>query len=227
MNKKIVAGLMACAVLVGAAVGGTIAWLTDTTDKVENTFTVGDVNISLTETDAVKEGEILKKNYDFVPGDRLSKDPKVTVKAKSEKCYLFIKVTEMNNACTLSKNGGDSEDRNVDPLIIWEVCDQGETPNDNLENRWVQYLVSEAPEGITYYYRIVDKLSTDQDFKILKDDQVKIDSNITKEMVAKINGAKPTLTFEAAAVQFANITADSGKSAVDVAFDQITWPSDN
>lgn len=240
MNKKMIAGLMACAVLAGAAVGGTIAWLTDKTEKVENTFTVGNVSIELWENDYITEkdnptdkttiGELdtTKKvssntDYHFVPGDTLPKNPWVTVKANSEKCYLFVKITEAHNECTLSKTSGDSEDRTVDPLIIWEVCDQGESENTDPQKGWVKHQVSGTPKGTTYYYRIVEKASTDQEFKILKDDQVKIDLTITKEMVSKINGEadklddNPTLTFEAAAVQFDNITD------MEAAFKETGW----
>lgn len=75
-------------VVAAASVGGTIAWLTDKTDAVTNTFTVGDINITLTET----TGE----TYKVIPGKDITKDPKVTVLKGSEACWLFVKV-EKNN----------------------------------------------------------------------------------------------------------------------------------
>lgn len=66
-------------------VGGTLAWLTDQTAEVKNTFTVGDINIGLTETTT---------DYKMVPGNTIAKNPTVTVKADSEACWLFVKVTE-------------------------------------------------------------------------------------------------------------------------------------
>ena len=59
--KKKIALLMACVMAFGIAVGGTLAWLTDTTGEVKNTFTDSDINITLTETDtdSSKEGEQL------------------------------------------------------------------------------------------------------------------------------------------------------------------------
>lgn len=72
-----------------ASVGGTIAWLTDKTDTVTNTFTVGDINITLTET----TGE----TYKVIPGKDITKDPKVTVLKGSEACWLFVKVEKNNN----------------------------------------------------------------------------------------------------------------------------------
>ena len=85
MKKKTLALVLALTLLVAGVVGGTLAWLTDQTAEVKTTFTVGDINIGLTETTA---------DYKMVPGNTIAKDPTVTVKANSEACWLFVKVTE-------------------------------------------------------------------------------------------------------------------------------------
>ena len=85
MKKKTLALVLALTLLVAGVVVGTLAWLTDQTAEVKNTFTVGDINIGLTETTA---------DYKMVPGNTIAKDPTVTVKANSEACWLFVKVTE-------------------------------------------------------------------------------------------------------------------------------------
>lgn len=84
--RKILLTASLLLVVIAASVGGTIAWLTATTTPVINTFTYGDINITLAET----TGE----NYKIIPGKDIRKDPKVTVKANSEACYLFVKVQE-------------------------------------------------------------------------------------------------------------------------------------
>lgn len=88
MKKKTLALVLALTLLVAGVVGGTLAWLTDQTAEVKNTFTVGDINIGLTETTA---------DYKMVPGNTIAKDPTVTVKANSEACWLFVEVTESEN----------------------------------------------------------------------------------------------------------------------------------
>lgn len=88
MKKKTLALVLALTLLVAGVVGGTLAWLTDQTAEVKNTFTVGDINIGLTETTT---------DYKMVPGNTIAKDPTVTVKANSEACWLFVKVTESAN----------------------------------------------------------------------------------------------------------------------------------
>ena len=91
MKKKTLALVLALTLLVAGVVGGTLAWLTDRTAEVKNTFTVGDINIGLTETTA---------DYKMVPGNKLDKDPTVIVKAESEACWLFVKVTKSENLDT-------------------------------------------------------------------------------------------------------------------------------
>lgn len=88
MKKKTLALVLALTLLVAGVVGGTLAWLTDQTAEVKNTFTVGDINIGLTETTT---------DYKMVPGNTIAKDPTVTVKANSEACWLFVNVTESAN----------------------------------------------------------------------------------------------------------------------------------
>ena len=52
---------------------------------------MGDINIELTETKPES------KSAKIIPGDDIEKDPKVTVKANSEACWLFVKVVKSGN----------------------------------------------------------------------------------------------------------------------------------
>lgn len=88
MKKKSLALLLAIAIVVVGVVAGTVAWLTDKTPSVTNTFTTSDINIELKET---------KNNFQMIPGWNIEKDPKVTVKADSEACYLFVKLEKSTN----------------------------------------------------------------------------------------------------------------------------------
>ena len=99
--------LTLCAVLlVAASVMGTMAYLTST-DEVNNTFTVGNVKITLDEAKVSTDGtpvtpaERVKGNeYKLMPGHTYTKDPTVTVKDGSEESYVRMKVT-FNNASAL------------------------------------------------------------------------------------------------------------------------------
>ena len=89
MKKKLTVSLAVLALVACMAAGATLAWLTAKTSSVTNTFTYGDINIELKET----TGE----SYKMVPGNKITKDPKVTVKANSEACWLFVKVEKSGN----------------------------------------------------------------------------------------------------------------------------------
>ena len=70
------------------AVGGTAAWLAAKSEPIASTFTFGDININLTETDH-QEGPTK-----IIPGVDIPKDLKVTVQANSVDCWLFVKVEQ-------------------------------------------------------------------------------------------------------------------------------------
>ena len=70
------------------AVGGTAAWLAAKSEPIASTFTFGDINITLTETNP-QEGPTK-----IIPGVDIPKVLKVTVQAASVDCWLFVKVVE-------------------------------------------------------------------------------------------------------------------------------------
>lgn len=112
MNNKVKALLMACCavLLVFASVIGTLAYLTDTTEKVTNTFTVGKVDISLDEACAEGSQTNDKNGYKLhlVPGVPVEKTPVVTVLEGSEACYVRIMMT-INNARAVKGILGDQD----------------------------------------------------------------------------------------------------------------------
>lgn len=178
--------------VIGCTIGGTIAWLTAKTDPVVNTFTVGDINITLAETyNKDTNGDQILDAWEgkMVPGNTLPKDPKVTVKAGSEACWLFVKVEKSSN---------------LDDFITYTV-DSGWTAGEG---------TGEGKNGVPVgvYYREVGSLTAedavDQVFSVLKDDQVTVKDTVTKTMMNELqqeNATQPTLTFTAYAVQKDNI----------------------
>lgn len=89
LSGKLVVAMLAVTLLIGCAIGGTVAWLTAKTDPVVNTFTYGDINITLIETKPANQ------QAKIIPGVDIAKDPKVTVKKDSEACWLFVKVEKV------------------------------------------------------------------------------------------------------------------------------------
>lgn len=92
VGMKTFVAMLALVLVIGCAVGGTVAWLTAQTDPVVNTFTYGDINITLSETTG--------DSYKIIPGVNIDKNPKVTVKKDSEACWLFVKVEEAGTFVT-------------------------------------------------------------------------------------------------------------------------------
>ena len=169
VSTKVFLSLLALVLVVGCAVGGTIAWLTATTDPVVNTFTYGKIKIELTETTGAE--------YKIIPGVNISKDPKVTVKAGSEACWLFVKVGEANWPTFTDKDG-----------------------------RKVSYAIATGWEELSgvagVYYREVEAVTADTDFNVLKDNKVYVSETLTKAEVNSVTAEnQPKLIFTAYAVQ--------------------------
>ncbi len=180
-NKKFAASKVALVsvavvLVLCSLIGGTVAWLIADTDPVVNTFTYGDINIDLTETDTNKDGDNNPNtnNYPMIPGNLITKDPKVTFKAESENAWLFVKVEESANFGT---------------FMTYEIADG-----------WT------ALAGVAgVYYMSVDKAATDAEYYVIKDNTVTVKPEVTKEMLNALdaNGATdyPQLTVTAYAVQ--------------------------
>ena len=167
MPIKIAALIAAIVLVIGCTAGGTVAWLVSKPDPIVNVFTVGNINATLTET---------KKEFKIVPGVDITKDPVATVKANSEECYLFVKLTE-ENWPTLTETG---------------------------KTRKVEYKIADGwtklEDGV--YYREVPKKDTDQAFHVLQNDQVTVSNTLTKENADAIQKAEaPKLTVAVYAVQ--------------------------
>lgn len=122
MKTKSKALLLAlCAVLlVTASVLGTMAYLTSTTEVVENTFSVGNVKITLDEAKvdeygAAVEGaaRVTANTYKLIPGHEYTKDPTVKVDANSEDCWVFVKVENgiaaIEAGTTIAEQMGDND----------------------------------------------------------------------------------------------------------------------
>lgn len=165
--KKKVLSIVAVVLVLCCAIGGTLAWLTDKTDPVVNTFTVGDINIDLDESENL--------DLKMVPGNTITKDPKVTVKANSEACWLFVKV---------------EKSANFDRFMTYEMAD-GWTALPGVDG--VFYREVAATTAATDFSVLKDNSVS------VKDSVTKTDLN------ALTQDTFPTLTFTAYAVQKDNV----------------------
>ena len=104
MKKKLLIMSVAMVLVCAFAVGMTLAYLTST-DRVVNTFTVGNVQIKLDEAKVnldgtpVQDADRVKANsYKLIPGHTYTKDPTVTVLSGSESSYIKMTVTFTKSA---------------------------------------------------------------------------------------------------------------------------------
>ena len=101
MSKKLTKAIVlaACAVLlIVGSIAGTVAYLTSTA-TIQNTFTFGNVAITLDEAKYDKTSDTFDNNsrvtsneYKLVPGKEYKNDAKITVTSGSEACYLYVKI---------------------------------------------------------------------------------------------------------------------------------------
>ena len=84
LKKSFVILAIAIICITAIGVGSTLALLTSLSGVVKNTFTVGKVNITLSETTG--------NSYQLIPGTTVDKDPKITVLKDSEECWLFVRI---------------------------------------------------------------------------------------------------------------------------------------
>lgn len=136
--------LALCAVLlVVTTVFVTMAFLTSE-DSVQNTFTVGEVTISLDELDvddSDNDGSTTDRDkaneYKLIPGKTYTKDPTIHVGAKSEPCYLFVKV----------ENGLVNAEADGNTTIAEQMKSNGWTLVDGQTNIYVYKEVVTAETG--------------------------------------------------------------------------------
>lgn len=171
--------VLALALIVGVAGGATFAWLTAKSDTVVNTFTYGDINITLEESTG--------SDYKIIPGVDIEKNPKVTVKAGSEACWLFVKVEEEN-----WPEFADGEDGNAVRKVKYDIAD-GWTALTGVEN--------------VYYRTIDDAVTADTEFYVLKGNDtyqngvITVSDTLTKIDIKDISTIKPKLSITAYAIQ--------------------------
>ena len=117
MKKSKAILMVVCAMLlVAASVMGTLAYLTSTA-SVTNTFSVGQVVITMDEAKVDEYGNpvldenhnpvprVTTNNYKLVPGHTYKKDPTIHVQPQSENCWVFVRIENgLGAKATLNMN---------------------------------------------------------------------------------------------------------------------------
>lgn len=204
MKKKLMT-VLALVLVIAMSVAGTYAYLTST-DKVVNTFTVGNVAITLDEAKANADGTLVANadrvkanSYKLLPGHTYNKDPMVTVKAGSESSYVKMTVT-VSKAAELD---AIFDPKGADLLKIFNNYDRtnwiymGNTEDASANTRTYEFWYKEtvaAPDADVALDALFDSIT--------------VPSGINNDQLKTIEGM--TITVNAYAIQadgFANAEA--------------------
>lgn len=178
-------GLMSLVAVI--SIGGTIAWLTDSTQAVTNTFTTAGIDITLTETWNA-DGPDSDTDFDhwevqLIPGKSYDKNPVVAVTRPDTDVdiYLFVKVEDnisdyVNYTSLLDTTNGWTRLTTTDDSVVW-------------------YRVVAASEENPSWHLIKDDTVT------VKDSIVKTGTNVTGTNNTVMPSSEVTLKYTAYAIQ--------------------------
>ena len=176
MNVKLVVAVMSFLLLFGGTLGGSLAWLLDSTNNLKNTFTTSDISVELKET---------KNTFKMIPGWTIDKDPNAKVSSGSEDCYLFVKIEASDNFSDYLDYAIDEQWTHltgVDGVYYIEIDDDDE--------KNIDYNILGAGTatygGVAYTWA---------------HNQVLVKPTVTKQDMSEAMNDNPTLSFAAYAVQ--------------------------
>lgn len=187
MKKKLLVALaaFACVVaIVAISVLSTIAYFTSSA-VLSNTFTIGNVGITLTESKVTEEGieqegtTTTGNTYRLIPGTTYVKDPVITVTKGSEESYLFVMIR--NDIASIEIAADDTNAENETETIEEQM----------LANGWKPYTT--VSTGKVYIYCATTQIA---------DGETKLDAQ-------GVGGAKVTTDVNVPVFQNFTITADA------------------
>ena len=208
--RKILVSVAALALVAAISIGGTLAYLTSQA-TVTNTFSVGNIKITLDEAQLDKDGmNLLNKDnkvvtdvalaartnentYKLMPGHTYVKDPTIHVEAKSEDSYIFVKV--VNGISGLEATGNTT--------IAEQLKNNGWTPlmdDNNTAVADVYVYAKNGAKGYTTSDSVVD-LKVFDSFKLADT----AETNKIKEGTTSYEYQGATITVTAYAVQMDGI----------------------
>ena len=182
-RTRILLTAVAALLLVAMTVGGTLAWLADTTSEVTNTFKPSNIDIELWEHNLQDNGTLgttevtANNNYKMVPGQSVPKDPFVRVKANSEAIWIFVTITKSDNYSDYLKDY-------VVKSSEWTKLDSASSGNTEV------------------WYKQQAAVTADTIIEILNPQTLTVKEGVTNVEMAALNANNyPTLKFQAYAIQ--------------------------
>ncbi len=199
--KKILTLVLSALLLMSLSVVGTLAYLTKTTNVVENTFTVGEVTFdtdgALDEAPVDLYGEVVEgerrdnNEYKLIPNHQYIKDPTVHMSADTEDAWLFVQVVneiadiEVEAENVTAQYEGTENGKEVSGTIHGQMLELG----------WV--LIDE----VNNVYAYTEVVSKDQHIVVFEGFKLSGEANVAEYEDA-------TITIQAYAVQADGFESD-------------------
>lgn len=199
---KVLCLVMCALLLVTGSVFLTLAFLSDTSDTVINTFTVGNVTITLDEAKVDLYGEaipgadrVTANDYKLIPGQTYTKDPVITVKKDSEPAYVYLGLAIDPAVAAVIDGSGNQSITSQLTANGWIRLKTGGT-----DAVWADSTDNYTTYEIYYKENAVDASDGDETVKTFETFKVKTDPSD-----AQLNAAKDkTIKVKAFAVQSDN-----------------------
>ena len=196
MKKKMMALVLCVALVAVAAVGATMAYFTDT-KTATNTFTVGNVEITLDEAKVDLNGNrvmkedgvtpvdrVTENEYKLIPGHTYVKDPTVTVVKGSEECYVRALIT-INNKAALDEifapNGVDLSTVLTGASADWTYEGYEVVGDARVYTLWYKATVKAVDSDVKlpalFKNLVIPQEMTNKDLASLKNFEIKVEAN--------------------------------------------------
>lgn len=207
-NKKRIVVVAVVAALIAIMAAGTIAYFTDTTDKASNTFTVGKVDIELTEVSeahddyvpgVAKEDGSMGFDYNNVsPGTKYAKAPVITVDKDSLEAYVYAEfiVTNYNDLYAAL----EADNLPADQLDSMLLNKYSYITSGNVADYWTE---NDSEFHIVYY--IGTYTGQDPEIQIQLFDGVQVPAGLTSTGLELISGKDIDFNVKGYAIQTANV----------------------
>ncbi|MFI3327316.1 MAG: SipW-dependent-type signal peptide-containing protein [Clostridia bacterium] len=213
MMKKYLKPMIALVLVASLAIGGTIAYLTDETDEVTNTFTTGTDVIDLTLAETTSD------SFSINPAGSEAKDPTATLVTGSVDSYIYIDVIEYLPSGLLDADGDTATFADYVTYAVtsdWElIATVTDSSTGAITKTYVYTAGTNTPT-------VVSATESDKAIAILTDSITETETNllgsvsypatITNAMLTSLDNLDEedddiTLSFVAYAVQAENLEA--------------------
>lgn len=200
MKKKLLTTailLVAAVALVVTTMLATVAYLTESA-AVSNVFTVGNVSIEMFETPVKPDGTVADgftegsrktadgNSYHLVPGKKYIKDPTIYIKANSENCYIFVKVS---NQIRPIEDGNIGAADATKPTMRSQLEQNGWVALYKVNQDQIIYCYKGNVDDANVYGSVVTTSANEQQLDLFSNFTVDPDADISK-----LGGAKVILT---------------------------------